>query len=186
MTPPGPAVSGAPGSNTLRSVPMARVRLPFKLLGCLTLCDPMDYSLPVFSVHGILQARLPEWPAAGAPPTPPRCQAKPRARRPVRRAADRPRVPDAGSRRRAGHVPPAPPSAAGSTGRGAFSLKRVAGKPGRSLQTCWGRTAAGCCAVLGLDRYGARLCIQPGSRGTTGSSESLSCGARDVRSLYEW
>ena len=33
MTPPGPAVSGAPGSNTLRSVPMARVRLPFVTWG---------------------------------------------------------------------------------------------------------------------------------------------------------
>ena len=26
-----------------------------------TLCDPMDHSLPVSSVHGILQARLPKW-----------------------------------------------------------------------------------------------------------------------------
>ena len=26
-----------------------------------TLCDPMDYSLPGFSVHGILQARTLEW-----------------------------------------------------------------------------------------------------------------------------
>ena len=25
---------------------------------CLTLCDPMNYSLPVSSVHGILQARI--------------------------------------------------------------------------------------------------------------------------------
>ena len=25
-----------------------------------TLCDPMDYSLPGFSVHGIFQARVPE------------------------------------------------------------------------------------------------------------------------------
>ena len=25
---------------------------------CLTLCNPMDYSLPGFSVHGILQARI--------------------------------------------------------------------------------------------------------------------------------
>ena len=25
------------------------------------LCDPMDYSPPVFSVHGILQARILEW-----------------------------------------------------------------------------------------------------------------------------
>ena len=28
---------------------------------CLTLCDPMDCSLPGFSIHGILQARILEW-----------------------------------------------------------------------------------------------------------------------------
>ena len=28
---------------------------------CLTLCDPMDYNPPGYSVHGILQARIPEW-----------------------------------------------------------------------------------------------------------------------------
>ena len=28
---------------------------------CLTLCNPMGYSLPGFSVHGILQARILEW-----------------------------------------------------------------------------------------------------------------------------
>ena len=28
---------------------------------CLTLCDPMDCSLPSFSIHGILQARPLEW-----------------------------------------------------------------------------------------------------------------------------
>ena len=28
---------------------------------CLTLCDPMDCSLPGSSVHGILQARILEW-----------------------------------------------------------------------------------------------------------------------------
>ena len=28
---------------------------------CLTHCDPMDYSLPGSSVHGILQARILEW-----------------------------------------------------------------------------------------------------------------------------
>ena len=28
---------------------------------CLTLCGPMDYSLPVSLVHGILQARTLEW-----------------------------------------------------------------------------------------------------------------------------
>ena len=28
---------------------------------CLTLCDPMDCSLPSSSVHGILQAKILEW-----------------------------------------------------------------------------------------------------------------------------
>ena len=28
---------------------------------CLTLCDPMDCSLPGSSVHGLLQARILEW-----------------------------------------------------------------------------------------------------------------------------
>ena len=28
---------------------------------CPTLCDPIDYSLPSSSVHGILQARILEW-----------------------------------------------------------------------------------------------------------------------------
>ena len=28
---------------------------------CLTLCDPMDYSPPGSSVHGILRARILEW-----------------------------------------------------------------------------------------------------------------------------
>ena len=28
---------------------------------CMTLCDPMDCSLPGSSVHGIFQARIPEW-----------------------------------------------------------------------------------------------------------------------------
>ena len=28
---------------------------------CLTLCDPVDYSLPGFSIHGIFQARVLEY-----------------------------------------------------------------------------------------------------------------------------
>jgi len=31
------------------------------LQSCQTLCEPMDYSLPGSSVHGILQARILEW-----------------------------------------------------------------------------------------------------------------------------
>ena len=34
---------------------------------CLTLCDPMDCSLPGFSVHEILQARILEWVAIPFP-----------------------------------------------------------------------------------------------------------------------
>ena len=31
------------------------------LQSCPTLCDPVDYSLPGSSVHGIVQARILEW-----------------------------------------------------------------------------------------------------------------------------
>ena len=34
---------------------------------CLTLCDPMDYSLLGSSVHGILHARILEWVAMPPP-----------------------------------------------------------------------------------------------------------------------
>ena len=34
---------------------------------CPTLCNPMDYSLPGSSVHGILQARILEWVAMPPP-----------------------------------------------------------------------------------------------------------------------
>ena len=37
------------------------------LRSCLTLCNPMDYSLPGFSVHEILQARILEWAAMPSP-----------------------------------------------------------------------------------------------------------------------
>ena len=33
-----------------------------------TLCDPLDHSPPVSSVHGILQARILEWVAMLCPP----------------------------------------------------------------------------------------------------------------------
>ena len=44
------------------------------LESCLTLCEPVDYSLPVFSVHGILQVRILEWVAmlSSRGSTPPR------------------------------------------------------------------------------------------------------------------
>ena len=34
---------------------------------CLTLCDPMDCTLPGSSLHGILQARVSEWVAISTP-----------------------------------------------------------------------------------------------------------------------
>ena len=34
---------------------------------CLTLCDPMDYSLSDSSVHDILQARILQWVAIALP-----------------------------------------------------------------------------------------------------------------------
>ena len=34
---------------------------------CSILCDPVDYSLPGSSVHGILQARILEWVAISSP-----------------------------------------------------------------------------------------------------------------------
>ena len=37
---------------------------------CLTLSDPMDYSLPGSSVHGIFQARVLEWSAIAFSGTP--------------------------------------------------------------------------------------------------------------------
>ena len=45
-----------------RSLIELTVRVHAKVLqSCLTLCNPMDYSPPDSSVHGILQARILEW-----------------------------------------------------------------------------------------------------------------------------
>ena len=47
------------------SVALFAIIYAFKVLvaqSCLTLCDPMDRSLPGSSVHGILQAGILEWP----------------------------------------------------------------------------------------------------------------------------
>ena len=52
---------GSTDSRTLdykRPNPAAAAK---SLQSCPTLCDPMDCSLPGFSVHGILQARTQEW-----------------------------------------------------------------------------------------------------------------------------
>ena len=46
-------------SGVQQSDSVIQVKLVTQL--CLTLCDPMDCSLPGSSVHGILQARILEW-----------------------------------------------------------------------------------------------------------------------------
>ena len=46
---------------------------------CLTLCDPMGYSLQGFSVHGIFQARILEWDAFSSPGGLPNPAIKPRS-----------------------------------------------------------------------------------------------------------
>ena len=59
------------------------------------LCNPMDCSPPGFSVHGILQARIPEWvaipspgdlPEPGIEPRPPTLQADSLPSEPMARA----------------------------------------------------------------------------------------------------
>ena len=48
---------------------MQSVCMHDKLLqSCLILCDPLEYSQPGSSVHGILQARILEWVAMSSPP----------------------------------------------------------------------------------------------------------------------
>ena len=53
-----------PGQGTRSHMPHLRVslwQLRPSAQSCPALCDPMDYSLPGSSVHGIFQARLLEW-----------------------------------------------------------------------------------------------------------------------------
>ena len=47
--------------NTKPSVHTAYILCVFVAQSCLTLCDPMDSSLPGSSAHGIFQARMLEW-----------------------------------------------------------------------------------------------------------------------------
>ena len=49
------------------SCPQSAAAAAKSLQSCPTLCDPMDCSLPGFSVHGILQARTLEWVAISFP-----------------------------------------------------------------------------------------------------------------------
>ena len=59
-------VAQALGEGDPESGPKVKVKVLVTQL-CLTLFDPTDYSLPGSSVHGILQARIPEWVAMPAP-----------------------------------------------------------------------------------------------------------------------
>ena len=54
---PSSLLHGPPNSPTIKY----SVHLSSVAQSCLTVCDPMDCSLPVSSVHGILQARILEW-----------------------------------------------------------------------------------------------------------------------------
>ena len=47
------------------------------LQSCMTLCVPMDCSLPGFSAHGILQARILEWVSMAPPGDLPNSEIKP-------------------------------------------------------------------------------------------------------------
>ena len=52
--------------NGMTVPPKIKIRITMKKWSdvaqmCLTLCDPMDYSLSGSSVHGIFQTRIPEW-----------------------------------------------------------------------------------------------------------------------------
>ena len=49
------------------------------LQSCLTLCDPMDRSLPSSPVHGTLQARILEWVACPPPGDLPKPGIKPKS-----------------------------------------------------------------------------------------------------------
>ena len=49
------------GSGAVTLYPQERKKESEVAQSCLTLCDPMDCSLPGSSVHGIFQARVLEW-----------------------------------------------------------------------------------------------------------------------------
>ena len=59
-----------------RGIGKQNVIHPFVIVQLLSLCDPMDYSSPGFSVHGLSQGRILEWVAISFPrgSSPPRDQ----------------------------------------------------------------------------------------------------------------
>ena len=48
-------------TKIMASGPISPVQFSSVTQSCLTLCNPMDYSFPGSSVHGIFQARVLEW-----------------------------------------------------------------------------------------------------------------------------
>ena len=49
------------GEGVVESCILMFAAVAKSLQSCLTLCDPMDWSLPGSSIHGIFQARVLEW-----------------------------------------------------------------------------------------------------------------------------
>ena len=49
------------GMRLLKVAKTANIKMLCSAQSCLTLCDPLDYSPPGSSVHGIFQARILEW-----------------------------------------------------------------------------------------------------------------------------
>ena len=63
-----------------RSTPVVVIVLVVSLLSCVQLfATPMDCSLPGSSIHGISQARIPEWVAISSPRDPPDPGIKPKS-----------------------------------------------------------------------------------------------------------
>ena len=65
-SPPGSPIPGRLQARTLEWVAISfshawKWKVKVKVKSCLTLSDPVDFSLPCSSVHGIFQARVLEW-----------------------------------------------------------------------------------------------------------------------------
>ena len=54
-------MSPGQGQSFEPTISWSAAAAPKSLQSCPTLCDPMDYSLPGSSAHGIFQARVLEW-----------------------------------------------------------------------------------------------------------------------------
>jgi len=62
LTQPYPPEEKQTNKNSAQISPYTSLHKPLEVAqSCPTLCDPVDCSLPGFSTHGILQARILEW-----------------------------------------------------------------------------------------------------------------------------